>query len=238
MQDTLRRRILQSGIPQPGKYVYSDLNFIYLGQLVSRLAGISQDQYMKKIFYQPLSLHRFGYLPRQHIPLNEIVPTEDEKKFRRQMLWGDVHDPAAALMGGVAGHAGLFGTAYEAAVLMQLLMNGGMMGGKKYLEQKTIALFTSYGSEMSRRALGFDKPERDNEKRAEPYPCKSVSAEAFGHTGFTGTCVWADPKHEIVFVLLSHRVHPAADNTLFGKMNVRGKVQEAVYGALLSGVTE
>ncbi|MFN5334605.1 MAG: serine hydrolase, partial [Bacteroidota bacterium] len=138
------------------------------------------------------------------------------------------------MLGGVAGHAGLFGTAYEAAVLMQMLMNGGTIGGKKYLDPKTIALFTGYGSDISRRGLGFDKPDRDNKNRKESYPCKSVSTEAFGHTGFTGTCVWADPKNKIVFVLLSNRVHPSSENTLFGKMNIRGKVQEAVYEGFVS----
>jgi len=111
-------------------------------------------------------------------------------------------------------------------------MNGGTIGEKKYLEQKTITLFTDYGSNLSRRGLGFDKPERDNEKRKEPYPCKSISSEACGHTGCTGTCVWADPKNKIVFVLLSNRVHPYSESNLFGKMNLRGKVQETFYAKL------
>ncbi len=231
-RDSIYRKILEAGIYQKGKYVYSDLGFIYLGRLVERLSGETMDQYVKKEFYEPMSLHNTGYLPQEHVALNGIVPTEDEKRFRMQLLWGDVHDPAAAMLGGVAGHAGLFGNAYEAAVLMQMLMNGGTIGEKKYLEQKTITLFTDYGSDLSRRGLGFDKPERDNEKRKEPYPCKSISSEAFGHTGFTGTCVWADPKNKIVFVLLSNRVHPSSENILFGKMNIRGKVQEAVYAEL------
>jgi CubicO group peptidase (beta-lactamase class C family) len=231
--DTIYKRMIQSGISQKGKYVYSDLGFIYLGRLAEKVAGVTIDQYVKKEFYDLMSLHTLGYLPQARVPLNNIVPTENEKIFRRQLLWGDVHDPAAALMGGVAGHAGLFGTAYEAAVLMQMLMNGGSIGGKQYLQPQTVALFTAYGSDSSRRGFGFDKPARDNMQRAEPYPCKSVSQEAFGHTGFTGTCVWADPKNKIVFVLLSNRVHPSADNTIFGKMNIRGKVQEAVYEGLL-----
>jgi CubicO group peptidase (beta-lactamase class C family) len=148
-------------------------------------------------------------------------------------LWGQVHDPAAAMMGGVAGHAGLFGSAYDLAVLMQMLLNGGSIGGKTFFKPETVSLFTQYQSEISRRGLGFDKPEKDNEKRNEPYPCVSIDTSAFGHTGFTGTCAWADPKNKTVFILLSNRVHPSSENTLFGKMNIRGKVQEAVYARLL-----
>ena len=227
--DTINKRILQSGLTKKGKYVYSDLGFIYLGRVVEKITGKSIDQYVQTNFYEPMSLHAVGYLPQDHVSLNHIVPTEVEKKFRMQLLWGDVHDPAAAMMGGVAGHAGLFGNAYEVAVIMQMLMNGGTIGERRYLQPETVALFTEYGSDNSRRGLGFDKPQRDNVMRAEPYPCASISGEAFGHTGFTGTCVWTDPKNKIVFVLLSNRVHPSAENTLFGKLNIRGKVHEAMY---------
>ncbi|MFN5334781.1 MAG: serine hydrolase domain-containing protein, partial [Bacteroidota bacterium] len=235
-KDSIYKKILDAGINQKGKYVYSDLGFIYLGRLVERLSGETLDQYVRKQFYEPMSLHNTGYLPQEMVAFNRIVPTENEKKFRMQLLWGDVHDPAAAMLGGVAGHAGLFGTAYESAALMQMLMNGGSIGGKQYLQAQTVTLFTGYGSDSSRRGLGFDKPDRDNKNRKEPYPCKSVSTEAFGHTGFTGTCVWADPKNKIVFVLLSNRVHPSSENTLFGKMNIRGKVQEVVYASCLSEI--
>jgi CubicO group peptidase (beta-lactamase class C family) len=185
------------------------------------------DQYVRKHFYEPLSLHFIGYLPQEWVALNRIVPTEDEKKFRMQLLWGDVHDPAAAMLGGVAGHAGLFGSAYDVAVLMQMLLNGGAIGNKTLFKPETLSLFTQHQSEFSRRGFGFDKPEKDNATREDPYPSASVDSSAFGHTGFTGTCVWADPKNKMVFVLLSNRVHPSSENMLFGKMNIRGKVLEA-----------
>jgi CubicO group peptidase (beta-lactamase class C family) len=231
--DSMQKRILSAGLPKKGTYTYSDLGFIYLGKLIESVTGKQLDKYVSENFYAPLSLHRIGYLPKEQFPLNNIIPTEDEKIFRRQLLWGQVHDPAAAILGGVAGHAGLFGSAYDLAVLMQMLLNGGTIGRITFFKPETVSLFTQYQTEMSRRGLGFDKPERDNDKRSEPYPCASIDTSAFGHTGFTGTCVWADPKKKIVFVLLSNRVYPSSENTLFGKMNIRGKVQEAVYAHIL-----
>jgi CubicO group peptidase (beta-lactamase class C family) len=180
-----------------------------------------------------LDLHASGFLPKNHLALNTIVPTEREVQFRRQLLRGDVHDPGAAMFGGIAGHAGLFSTAYELSVLMQMLCNGGTIGAKQFFKPETVALFTSYGSENSRRGLGFDKPEKDNATRKDPYPSISVSSTAFGHTGYTGTCVWADPENKMVFVFLSNRVHPdGGSNTKLLTMNIRGKVQDAVYNAL------
>jgi CubicO group peptidase (beta-lactamase class C family) len=134
------------------------------------------------------------------------------------------------MFGGVSGHAGLFSNAYETAVLMTLVMNGGMLNGKRLLSDSTIKLFTAYQSEISRRGLGFDKPEKDNMSRKVPYPAKAVSSATFGHTGFTGTCTWADPEKGIIFVLFANRVHPAATNT-FLELNVRGKVMEEVFTA-------
>ena len=231
-QEELFKKISATDITRKPSYVYSDLGFIYLGKLVESVSGMRVDQFVSAHFYDPLSLHSVGYLPLEKYSLPAIVPTENEKKFRCQLLWGTVHDPTAALMGGVAGHAGLFGSAYDLAVMMQVLLNGGKIGDIRVLKPETISMFTSYQSEKSRRALGFDKPEKDNDNRSEPYPCRSISSEAFGHTGFTGTCVWADPQKELVFILLSNRVYPSAENTLFGKMNIRGKVLEAVYEGL------
>ncbi|HMO34075.1 MAG TPA: glycoside hydrolase family 3 N-terminal domain-containing protein [Lacibacter sp.] len=231
--DTLKRRILQSELTERGKYVYSDNDFIFLGNIVEQLTGLSLDAYVRRTFYEPLHLHGTGFLPRNHLPWNRLVPTEREPAFRRQLLRGFVHDPGAAMMGGVAGHAGLFGTAYDLAVLMQLLANGGSIGGQQFFRPETVRLFTSYGSENSRRGLGFDKPEKDNPTRKEPYPAVLVSPATFGHTGFTGTCTWADPDNGIVFVFLSNRVHPDFGNNKLLTLNVRGKVQDALYRALL-----
>ena len=231
--DTMYQRILQSEKTANGTYIYSDNDFIFLGKIVEQLTGMTLDAYVRTTFYEPMDLHATGFLPRNQLPLNRIAPTEQEKLFRRQLIRGYVHDPGAAMFGGVAGHAGLFSTAYEQAVLMQMLANGGRLGDKQFFQPETIALFTAYGSNVSRRGLGFDKPEKDNATRKEPYPAAGVSSATFGHTGFTGTCAWADPEHGIVFVFLSNRVHPDGANNQLLSLRVRGKIQEALYKILL-----
>lgn len=233
-RDTMYQRILQSEMGPNGKYVYSDNDFIFLGKVVEQLSGMTLDEYVRKTFYEPLHLDATGFLPLQHIPINRIVPTEREVQFRRQLLRGDVHDPGAAMFGGVAGHAGLFSTAYELAVIMQMLNNGGTIGQQTFFKPETVAKFIAYGSANSRRGLGFDKPEKDNATRKEPYPALSVSPSTFGHTGYTGTGVWADPENKIVYIFLSNRVHPeGGTNTKLLTMNVRGEVQDALYKVLL-----
>ena len=230
-KDTLYKRILSSPLGVADKYVYSDNDFIFLGRIVETISGISLDEYVRKNFYTPLSLESSGFLPLKHIPLSRIVPTEDEKEFRLQLLIGYVHDPGAAMLGGIAGHAGLFSDAYDIACIMQMLLNGGTFNGKEFLQKETVALFTSYHSSTSRRGYGFDKPEKDNNTIEEPYPALSASPNTFGHTGFTGTCAWADPDKKLIFVFLSNRVN-SLNKDLFLKMNVRSKIYETIYQSL------
>jgi beta-glucosidase-like glycosyl hydrolase/CubicO group peptidase (beta-lactamase class C family) len=231
--DTIKERILKSPLGPEDKYVYSDNDFIFLSKVVEEVAGITLDAYVKKEFYTPMSLASIGFKPLQKHSLSRIVPTEDEKKFRMQLIRGDVHDPGAAMMGGIAGHAGLFSNAYDIAAVMQMLMNGGTYNGKQYLQKETIELFTDYHSNISRRGYGFDKPEKDNKSRKEPYPTLSASPKTFGHTGFTGTCVWADPASNLVYVFLSNRVNPSGSDVLL-KMNVRPKIHETIYQAIFN----
>ncbi len=231
--DSLMKMLLASAVGPKGRYVYSDLDFILLGKIVEKVTGSTLDAYVRQQFYRPMALGGIGFRPRTLFPLQRIAPTELDTAFRKQLLRGDVHDPAAALLNGVAGHAGLFSTAADLGALMQLLLNGGAYNGKRYLKKETVARFTGYGSAVSRRGLGFDKPEKDNDKRAEPYPCRSASAATFGHTGFTGTCAWADPASGLVFVFLSNRVHPNGSNQQLLKMNVRPRIHEALYRILL-----
>jgi len=145
---------------------------------------------------------------------------------------GDVHDEGAAMFRGVSGHAGLFSNAYDLSLLYQMLLNGGELNGERYLKPETIKLFTSYNSDISRRGLGFDKPEKDNAKRDDPYPSALLSPDGYGHTGFTGTCVWVDPKHDLVYVFLSNRVYPTRENPKLSRMNIRGNIQDALIKAL------
>ena len=231
-QDTIMNRILKSPVTAPDKYVYSDNDFIFLGKIVEEITGLPLNEYVEKTFYRKMGMRTTGFKPRARFALNKIVPTEEEPHFRKQLIRGDVHDEGASLFGGVAGHAGLFSDAYDLAMLYQMLLNGGVFNGERYLKTETIKLFTSYQSDISRRGLGFDKPEKDNTTRPEPYPSSSVSPQTFGHTGFTGTCVWADPKYNLVYIFLSNRVHPTRDNPRFGQMSIRPKIQEIIYSGL------
>jgi CubicO group peptidase (beta-lactamase class C family) len=232
-RDTMYKRMVQSKLEDPNKYIYSDNDFIFLGLIVEQLSGKTLDAYVTEFFYKPLGLQSTGFLPLQKFDHQKIVPTENEKYFRLQTLKGYVHDPGAAMFGGIAGHAGLFSCANDLAIIMQMLLNGGEMDGRRYLKKETIDLFTAYQSEISRRGYGFDKPEKDNETRKEAYPSKFVSTQTFGHTGFTGTCVWADPKENLIYIFLSNRVHPlGGDNQKLLKMNIRSRIHDAIYEAM------
>jgi len=232
-RDSMVQIILKSKLGPLNKYVYSDNDFIFLGKIVEAVSGMSLDTYVDKWFYKPMGLSSTGFLPREKFDTNRIAPTEYEKQFRMQLLHGDVHDPGAAMFGDVAGHAGLFSDADNLAAIMQMLLNGGTFKGKSYIKASTIKLFSAYNSAVSRRGFGFDKPEKDNLNRREPYPARSVSPLAIGHTGYTGTAVWADPKYQLVFIFLSNRVNPdGGDNEKLQHMNIRGKIQESIYEAM------
>jgi beta-N-acetylhexosaminidase len=231
-EKTILQRILESPLGPRNKYVYSDNDFIFMGKVVEQLTGMPLDKYVEENFYRPMGMLTTGFRPREIFPVDRMVPTETESYFRRQTMQGDVHDEGASLFGGVAGHAGLFSDAYDLAILYQMLLNGGVFNGKRYLKSETIKLFTSYHSRASRRGYGFDKPEKDNAIRREPYPASKVSPETFGHTGYTGTCVWVDPKYDIVYIFLSNRVYPTRDNNKISQLHIRGKIQDAIYEAL------
>lgn len=228
-QQTIQQRILDSKLSANGKYVYSDNDFIYLGKIVEALSGKSLNGYVEEVFYKPLDMQSTTYLPLNKMDKQKIAPTEVEKHFRQQHIWGFVHDEGAAMMGGVAGHAGLFSNASDLAKLFEMLLNKGSVNGIEFLKPSTIELFSSYQSDISRRGLGFDKPEKDNATRKEAYPSKSVSSKTFGHTGFTGTCIWVDPDKNLIYIFLSNRVNPTRDNNKLGQMGIRGKIQEAIY---------
>jgi beta-N-acetylhexosaminidase len=231
-QDTMMLRILKSPLTAKNKYVYSDNDFIFLGKIVQEVTGLTLDEYVQKTFYNKIGMYSTGFKPRSRFQAECLVPTETEKHFRQQTTTGDVHDEGASMFGGVAGHAGLFSNAYDLAMLYQMLLNEGSINGVRYLKPETIRLFTAYNSKISRRGLGFDKPEKDNAIRKDPYPSSLASPQTFGHTGFTGTCVWVDPSSDLVYVFLSNRVYPTRDNAKLLQMGIRGKIQDAIYRAL------
>lgn len=231
--DTLYKRILQSKLGPPNKYVYSDNDFIFMGKIVEQITGMPLDEYARTTFYMPLGMMSTTFKPKEHMPLNVIAPTEKEKYFRLQQIRGFVHDPGAAMFGGVAGHAGLFSNAYDLAKLYQMFLNGGTINGVKVLKPETLKYFTAYQSDISRRGLGFDKPEKDNATNASPYPSKFVSPETFGHTGFTGIGVWADPKYDLLYIFFSNRVCPDGENNKLSELSVRGNIQDIIYQSLI-----
>ncbi|HEU4473025.1 MAG TPA: glycoside hydrolase family 3 N-terminal domain-containing protein [Flavisolibacter sp.] len=232
--DTMLQRVVQSKLAEKGKYVYSDNDFILLGKIIEQVSGLTLDQYVQKNFYSPLGMVTTGFKPWSRLGTERVVPTEEEKYFRRQLLRGYVHDEGAAMFGGVSGHAGLFSNAYDLSILYQMLLNGGELNGQRFLKPETVALFTAYQSDISRRGYGFDKPEKDNATRKEPYPSALASPSTYGHTGFTGTCVWVDPEADLVYVFLSNRVYNTRNNNLLGQLGIRGKIQDAIYRALES----
>jgi beta-N-acetylhexosaminidase len=231
--DTMYARILQSGLSFKKEYIYSDNDYIFLGKIVEQITGMPLDKYVAETFYKPMHLYNITFKPNEHMPLNNIAPTEEELQFRLQLLRGYVHDPGSAMFGGVAGHAGLFSNVHDLAILYSMLLNGGVWNGTRYLKKETIDYFTAYHSDISRRGLGFDKPEKDNAIRIDPYPCLSASPETYGHTGFTGIGVWVDPKYNLLFIFLSNRVNPnGGASTKLGSLNVRANMMEAIYQSM------
>ena len=227
--DTIWKRILESPLER-GKYVYSDLDFYFLAAVVEQITGKPINEYVESTFYKPMGLKRIGYLPLKKFKLADITPTENDMAFRKQVVHGYVHDPGAALFGGVAGHAGLFAQAEDAAAIFQMLLNGGTYRGKRYFKKATVDRFTSYNTRISRRGLGFDKPSAD---RNDGGPAGNrVSGHAFGHQGFTGTAGWADPATGVVFIFLSNRVFPSAENNNINRLSVRTVAQDYIYEAL------
>lgn len=238
--DTLMQRILGTKLRseremRDSEYKYSDLGYFFVKEIVEELSGMSLNEFVQTHFYDPMGLSTMGYLPRNRIPLDRITPTEYDTYFRKMLVHGDVHDPGAAMQGGVGGHAGVFSNAYDVAVMMQMLLNGGEYNGKRFLKSETIKEYTKCQFcvdelDKNRRGAGFDKPVMDSG----PGPtCKCVTFDTFGHTGFTGTIAWADPEQELVYVFLSNRVYPTAENKKLVKMNIRTVIQELIYDALI-----
>lgn len=213
-------------------YVYSDLSFILYPAVVERLMGEPLEDYLKKTFYRPLGAFTLTYNPLRYFPKERIEPTERDTFFRRQQIHGTVHDETAAMLGGVSGHAGLFGTAGDLAKLVQLYLNGGEYGGERFISEAAVREFTrcQYCPEGNRRGLGFDKPliEYDAQKS---YVAESASPESFGHSGYTGTFFWADPKYNLVVIFFSNRVYPDRSHNGISNLNIRPRVQQAVYDA-------
>lgn len=225
--DSIWAAVAQLPLRRTGRFRYSDANFMLVQKLVEQLSNKTLDEYLETEFYHALGLQRITYQPLSEFDRNIIVPTEVDVLWRQGLVHGFVHDETAALFGGVAGHAGLFATANDLAVLGQLLLNKGSYGGRQYLNPKTVELFTraQYGTH---RGLGFDTAD----PRSRSAFSRVIPKETFGHTGFTGTCFWVDPENELVYVFLSNRLHPSAKNRRFLRKKIRERIQRVVYDAL------
>lgn len=212
-------------------YKYSDLGFFFMKKLVEEKLRIPLEQCDQRYFYNSLGMNNTMYKPKEKgVSISNIPPTEIDNYFRNRKIQGDVHDPGAAMLGGVGGHAGLFANANDLAKYFQMLLNQGTFGGVRFLKASTIAEFTHKQYSGSRRGLGFDKPETGKDNGP---TCKSASASSFGHTGFTGTIAWADPMYNLLFIFLSNRTFPSQDNKLLINKDIRPKIQQEIYNAVL-----
>ena len=213
-------------------YRYSCLNFMLLKEAVENISGMPMDEFLEENFYKPMGLVHTMYNPLKRYSKDEIIPTVKEDFLRKGPVHGYVHDEAAAMLGGVSGNAGLFSTAKEVATIYQMLLDKGVMGDRRYLTRATCELFLTMKSKNSRRGLGFDKP--DKEKPENGYCAPETPASVFGHTGFTGTCAWADPDNDLVFVFLCNRIYPnPCDRKNLMKLKIRPAIQQAIYQAIM-----
>jgi beta-glucosidase-like glycosyl hydrolase/CubicO group peptidase (beta-lactamase class C family) len=229
--DSIYQRIAEAPLEKPGEYVYSDLGYYYIKKIAEAQYGKPYNEIVSEKFYKPMNV-KLSYLPREVFNLKNIVPTENDQKFRKQLIRGYVHDQGAAMMGGVAGHAGLFGNAKDVAEVMQMLMNQGFYNGTQLINKDVVDEFTRecWYCPGNRRGLCFDKPE-PNEAKESPVT-KECSLQSFGHSGFTGTFAWADPTNGLVYVFLSNRVYPDAEHNKLAKSGIRGKIHKLFYEAL------
>ena len=229
--DSVMKKIATSKLLPKKEYKYSDFTFIILKEFLERRTGKTLDVLSDEQFYQSLGASRTAFNPLRKFDMSEIVPSEDDNYFRHQRIQGYVHDMAAAMEGGVGGHAGVFSNAMDVAKIMQMYVQKGQYGGKRYFSEKTFTDFNTcyFCKEGNRRGLGFDKPQLGTSGPT----CGCVPMTSFGHTGFTGTMAWADPDNEIVYVFLSNRTFPNATENRLSKANVRENIQKVIYDAII-----
>lgn len=224
-RDIMWPEMLSSEVKPIGHYVYSDLSMYVMKEVAEHQTSIPMQDYVRDLLYKPLGMKTAGYNPRTRFAKENIIPTEMDTSFRKVLLEGYVHDQGAAMAAGVAGHAGLFSTANDLAIFGQLMLNRGIYGGVRIFNPETVDLFSSKQSTSSRRGLGFDRAD-GNPQAA--YPSKLANASVYGHTGYTGTCIWIDPQNQLIYIFLSNRVHPQVSTKLLD-LNIRSRIQDVIY---------
>ncbi|WP_394369536.1 glycoside hydrolase family 3 N-terminal domain-containing protein [Aquimarina mytili] len=230
MRDSLMLRIKESELRKRLRYKYSDLPYYLLKEYLENHYGNTLNALTQQHFYRPLGANNTSYLPITRFKRKRIVPTENDKAFRDEIVHGYVHDQGAAMFGGIGGHAGLFANANDVAKIMQMYLNGGYYGGKRYFKSQTLEAFNTcyYCHKDVRRGVGFDKPQLGDIGPT----CGCISMTSFGHSGFTGTFTWADPEEEIVYVFLSNRTFPDAANRKLISNDIRSEIQRVIYEAI------
>ncbi len=237
--DTMYQEIRDIPLLKTKKYHYTCMGFTLWPLVIKNITGQSYETFLKNNIYKPLGASTLTYNPWKTFPICRMVPTESDDYFRHEVLRGYVHDEGAAMLGGVSGNAGLFGTAGDLAKLFQMYLWKGTYGGQRFFSEKTFDMFNTvhFRGNDNRRGLGFDKPALDNDKKSpeEAYPCKGAGKNSFGHSGYTGTWVWADPDQGILCIVFTNRVYPTRNNDLLSGLKIRGSVLQAVYDAIDKG---
>jgi beta-N-acetylhexosaminidase len=230
--DKIYKEILESPLNEKPGYVYSDLSYILAPKVVESITGVGFEVYLQNSIYKPIGATTLTFNPYKRYPASRIVPTEFEPHFRKQLLHGTVHDEGAAMLGGVSGHAGLFGNSNDVAKLMHLYLNDGLYANKRYIAENVVKEYSKcqFCDQGNYRALGFDRPAKPGAPNSNAAP--SAPVESFGHSGFTGTYTWIDPVNNLVYVFLSNRVNPTRENNKLGKLNTRTNVLQVVYDAM------
>ncbi|MBB3188199.1 serine hydrolase domain-containing protein [Microbacter margulisiae] len=216
-------------------YVYSDWPFVVTPPVVEAIVHEPFEKYLQQTFYFPLGATEIMYNPWRRVPLSRVVPTEQDTFFRQTLLHGFVHDETSAILGGHSANAGLFANANDLAKLLQLYLQKGVYGGKRYFSEATFDLFNStpYAAEGIYRGICFEKPDmKDGKVVGTSYLSTKVSPQSFGHTGYTGTMFWIDPKYNLVYIFLSNHVYPTRNNDKMFTTRIRAKVQTAIYDAI------
>jgi len=230
MQETLLSEIIKTNLRTRRRYAYSCLNFMLLKEVVENISKQDLNEYVQNNFFHKLGATTTTFQPLYYMSIDNIPPTENDAFFRKQTLRGYVHDEGAALFGGISGNAGLFSNANDLAKLYQMFLNGGTYGGERYISDDTMRLFTTTKSSVSRRGLGFDKPDIRNNNASPTSPQAPVSV--YGHTGYTGTSFWVDPTNNMIFIFLSNRVFPSRSPNRLSSLNTRKRIQDELYNAL------
>jgi beta-N-acetylhexosaminidase len=231
---TIKKQILESPVTEPGKNVYSDLHYYFYPEMVQHLTGTSLENYLYKT-YDEMGCFTLKYNPTQSFAKTKIVPTEYDSTFRAQLIHGYVHDEGAAMLGGISGHAGLFGTSNDVMKIMQLYLQKGNYGGRQILRSNILQECTQYQFplEKNRRGIGFDKKDFDPSITNAPSLFSDLS---FGHSGYTGTYAWADPESGFSYVFLSNRVYPTRNNNKISQLNIRSEIGDVIKKSIIKAL--